>query len=284
MYRNQEKLRVESLQGLLDHMDGPNDVSDDFAKNSGDSSSKSAQASGDVLEPALKKLRGPSPCTYTGEYSIPCPKVQVGVPIILPATFGGSPRALHQSYLDAMAIVARFGKPDYFITMTANPNWAEIQKNLRPGESAANRPDLVARVFQSKLKMLLSDLTKGTYLGRAVAHTWVVEFQKRGLPHAHILLIVADEFKPTTASDADRVVSAEIPNPDLQPELFDLVNTHMVHGPCGVLKPSCPCMKDGLCTKQYPKRAATPQRLISMDTLRIAGARERQRVLSKMAF
>ena len=133
VYRNQEKLRVESLQGLLDHMGGPNDVSDDFSNNSGDSSSKSAQASGDDLEPALKKLRGPSPCTYTGEYSIPCPKVHVGVPIILPATFGGSPRALHQSYLDAMAIVARFGKPDYFITMTANPNWAEIPKKLSAG-------------------------------------------------------------------------------------------------------------------------------------------------------
>ena len=28
---------------------------------------------------------------------------------------------------------------------------------------------------------------------------------------------------------------------------------HMVHGLCGVLNPSCPCMQDGLCTKHYPK-------------------------------
>ena len=63
-----------------------------------------------------------------------------GKPIILPASFGGSPRSLHQSYLDSMAIVARFGKPDFFITMTANPNWAEITANLRPGETAADRP------------------------------------------------------------------------------------------------------------------------------------------------
>ena len=62
---------------------------------------------------------------------------------------------MHQSYLDAMAIAARIGKPDYFITMTANPNWEEVQRNLPPGETAADRPDLVARAFRRKLKMLL---------------------------------------------------------------------------------------------------------------------------------
>lgn len=28
----------------------------------------------------------------------------------------------------------------------------------------------------------------------------------------------------------------------------------MVHGPCGPLKPSCPYMKDGKCTKGFPKQ------------------------------
>ncbi len=52
----------------------------------------------------------------------PVSSVKPGRPSILLATFGGSPRALHQTYLDSMAIVARFGKPDYFITMIANPS------------------------------------------------------------------------------------------------------------------------------------------------------------------
>eukprot|EP00959_Pyramimonas_sp_CCMP1952_P227366 4753447-Pyramimonas_sp.AAC.1 len=38
-----------------------------------------------------------------------------------------------------------------------------------------------------------------------------------------------------------------------QPDLCRLVDRHMVHGPCGNLNPDCPCMKDGLCSKQYPK-------------------------------
>ena len=161
---------------------------------------------------------------------------------------------MHQSYLDAMALVSRFGKPDYFVTMTANPNWPEVVKNLRPGETAANRPDLIARVFNAKLRSLLHDLTKQNVLGRAVAYTWVVEFQKRGLPHAHILLIVAEEDKPRTPSHVDSVVSAEIPDPILQPALHKLVDTHMVHGPCGALNPACSCMQDGLRTKGYPKK------------------------------
>ena len=65
----------------------------------------------------------------------------------LPATFGGSDRALHQCYLDAMAMVRVKGKPDYFITMTANPNWPEVTEKLLPGQAPSDRPDLAARVF-----------------------------------------------------------------------------------------------------------------------------------------
>ena len=74
--------------------------------------------------------------------------------------------------------------------MTANPSWPEITANLWPGETAANRPDLVAPVFRAKLRSLMKVLTKDHYLGRAVGWTFVVEFQKRGLPYAHILLIL----------------------------------------------------------------------------------------------
>ena len=111
----------------------------------------------------------------------------IGKRIVLPSTYPGSPRAMTQNYLDAMALVRRYGKPDYFITMTANPAWPEITRHLREWETAADRPDLVARVFKLKLDELLRDLTERGVLGQAVAYTWVIEFQKRGLPHAHIL-------------------------------------------------------------------------------------------------
>ena len=40
---------------------------------------------------------------------------------VLSSSFTGGPRYLQQRYLDAMAIVRHFGKPDMFITFTCNP-------------------------------------------------------------------------------------------------------------------------------------------------------------------
>jgi hypothetical protein len=51
-----------------------------------------------------------------------------------------------------MAVVARLGKPDLFITFTCNPQWPDITSELEPGQTATDRPDLVARVFRLKVK------------------------------------------------------------------------------------------------------------------------------------
>ena len=47
----------------------------------------------------------------------------IGKRVILPSSFVGSPRDMNSRFQDAMAIVRNYGKPDYFITMTCNPNW-----------------------------------------------------------------------------------------------------------------------------------------------------------------
>ena len=70
-----------------------------------------------------------------------------GTPVILPSSFIGSPRYMKQRYQDAMCIVAKYGKPDLFVTMTCNPKWKEIVDNLAAYEQVVNRPDLVTRVF-----------------------------------------------------------------------------------------------------------------------------------------
>ena len=81
-----------------------------------------------------------------------------------------------------MAIVRAFGKPDLFITMTCNPAWEEVTQALLLNQRPEDRPDILARVFQMKLKSLLTDLdTKGKGIfGRTLAKLMVVEFQKRG--------------------------------------------------------------------------------------------------------
>jgi len=114
----------------------------------------------------------------------------IGRMVVLPATFLGGPRHMHQLYQDAMALVRKQGKPDLFITMTSNPKWPEVTAELLPGQSASDRPDIVERVFKLKLDALKQDLVQNGVFGRVVADIHVVEWQNRGLPHAHILLEV----------------------------------------------------------------------------------------------
>ena len=59
--------------------------------------------------------------------------------LILPSSHTGSQRAMKQNYQDAMAIVAHEGTLSLFITMTCNPEWPEIQKELLPGQKWPDR-------------------------------------------------------------------------------------------------------------------------------------------------
>lgn len=82
---------------------------------------------------------------------------------------------------------------------------------------------------------------------------YTVEFQKRGLPHAHILIWLNEENKLKTGNDIDKIISAELPDPALYPSLSTAVSNYMMHGPCGLANKSSPCMKNGRCEKFYPK-------------------------------
>ena len=70
---------------------------------------------------------------------------------------------------------------------------------------------------------------------------------------AHILFHFADEDKLRTPQDIDSFISACIPDPEAEPLLHELVVKFMMHGHSGDLNPSCPCMKDGQCSKKFPK-------------------------------
>ncbi|XP_060516472.1 uncharacterized protein LOC132695932 isoform X2 [Cylas formicarius] len=183
------------------------------------------------------------------------PNARIGRITILPAAFKGSCRGQNKLYLDAMAVVARHGKPDLFITMTCNPHWPEITQNLNFNQRVENRPELVCRVFHTKLQQFMDDLVKEQFLGIVRTYHYSIEFQKRGLPHAHILI----GFEPTDRIDdaekMDRIISARIPDREVEPDLYGVVRDYYVHRVCGQDNPAAPCtnLESRVCAKGYPK-------------------------------
>uniref|UniRef100_I1P0F7 Helitron helicase-like domain-containing protein n=1 Tax=Oryza glaberrima TaxID=4538 RepID=I1P0F7_ORYGL len=100
----------------------------------------------------------------------------VGKRTVLPASFVGVGRNVKRRYMDAMALVQKYGKPDVFLTMTSNPKWDEITRELDPGQTPQDRPDLVVRVFRAKLEDIKKQLFEKHILGKVIAHVYVVEF------------------------------------------------------------------------------------------------------------
>ena len=68
----------------------------------------------------------------------------------------------------------------------------------------------------------------------------VVEWQKRGPPHAHILGICDATYKQVGPEDYDKIMSAEIPDRNTHPVLHSIVTKFMMHGPCGIANPKIP--------------------------------------------
>lgn len=174
----------------------------------------------------------------------------LGQAIILPSSFINSPRYLHEYTQDAFAYVRNYGRPDLFITCTCNPAWKEITNELMPGQRATDRHDLIARVFKTKGQKLVALLTKGKIFGDTQCFMYSIEWQKRGLPHVHLLLWLKEKLRPNQIDDN---ISAELPDPNTDKQLYTTIVKNMIHGPCGSYNPSSPCMKDGKCTKQYPR-------------------------------
>jgi len=83
---------------------------------------------------------------------------------------------------------------------------------LLPEQQPHDRPDLVTQVFKIKLKELINDIHKKDILGRTIVGIYVIEFQKHGLLHAHILIFFVEDYKPHTVEDVDHMINAEFLN------------------------------------------------------------------------
>ena len=168
---------------------------------------------------------------------------QIGKRVLLPSNHVGCKRYVIQNYHDGIAICCVYGPPDLFITFTCNPKWPEITSTILEGEHPNDRPDIIVRVFHMKLQQLLEDIRSGLIFGPISAILYSIEFQKRGLPHVHILVWLDKKGNEITTDTTNTWISAEIPDPMKDPLGYILVSEHMMHGPCGEKNWNCPCMK-----------------------------------------
>ncbi|MFS7961177.1 putative helitron helicase-like domain-containing protein [Helianthus anomalus] len=92
---------------------------------------------------------------------------KIGTRIFIPSSFTGGSRYMMQNYLDAMSLCKWFGYPDFFITITCNPKWPEVERFLKDTTiRPEDRPDILCRIFKMKLDSLTKDLKEGNLLGR----------------------------------------------------------------------------------------------------------------------
>lgn len=137
--------------------------------------------------------------------------------------------------------------------MTCNPKWAEFCRHLKnypQGTTINDIPTIVCRVFQMKVDSLIKDLMSGSVFGPIVGYVYTIEFQKRGLPHCHMLFIMRDDNKLLSSTDVDKYISAEIPNKNSK--YYNFVKNYMLHGPH---VPGMQCWDEinQKCLKKFPK-------------------------------
>ncbi len=109
-------------------------------------------------------------------------------------------------------------------------------------------------MFKINLKELINDIHKNHILGHTIAGIYVVEFQKCGLPHAHILIFFTEDCKPHMVEDVDRMISVELLNSKTNKLAHETIARCTMHGPCGAVFLNAQCMEEGKCKKQYPRK------------------------------
>jgi hypothetical protein len=127
---------------------------------------------------------------------------------------------------------------------------------LLPGQTAFDRPEVTVRIFHEKLKRLLENLRNGHYFGDSliIYELRVIEYQHRGLPHAHLVFKLSDTPDRENIVDCcnwiDEWILAEMPDPVKEPELYSKVNNHMLHKCSKNIVNGC-INKSGFCKRGF---------------------------------
>ena len=118
-------------------------------------------------------------------------------------------------------------------------------------------------MFHKKLENLLYNLRNGKYFGqkhKIVYEIRVIEYQQRGLPHCHLVVMLSDipdwrDEKEQLSMWIDENINANFPvivdtSSDRLKRINDLISSHMVHK-CYKGETGCLDEKTGQCTRGF---------------------------------
>jgi hypothetical protein len=81
----------------------------------------------------------------------------------------------------------QLGTPTFFLSPPMNPHWAGYSA-LMQGDGVFADSAMALIMLKTKLSALIKFTGKNEPMGRVSAFAWRIEYQKRGLSHAHILV------------------------------------------------------------------------------------------------
>jgi hypothetical protein len=107
------------------------------------------------------------------------------------------------------------------------------------------------------MEAFLYNLRHHHIFGRYMGHCYQMDYQKRGLPHPHLLLILHEIDHFLDPASIDKIICTEFLSRTADPELHNIITSVMVQGPCGDENQNCPCMikqvgENVKCSKGFP--------------------------------
>ena len=220
----------------------------------------------------------------------------------LPDSVHGSQRHMSNLAKNALVLVSEFGCPHVFLTLTCNPEWPEILSQLLMGQTAFDRPDVTVAVFKSRLDKFKTNIRNRKYFqSREVVYLLhVIEYQYRGLPHAHMVIRLnnAQDTNAANRNDLFRFVdqnfTAEMPRfegqelanilwwddgnkltDEYKEKAVEMVRKHNLHN-CAVAVNGCKKDVSDRCRRGYSRTETINQTYLDPLTDRVVYRRRHQ--------
>jgi hypothetical protein len=158
---------------------------------------------------------------------------EYGLRTFIPASMTDSDQYWHAVKEKCFALTSKLGPPTIFLTITMNPYWPDYD-GLKRGTGSFSDGTGSSIMFRARMKWLMHFCKKKRIFGTVRGFVWRIEYQQRGLPHAHILFWT--DCDTTDAQQIDRIITARYPLPStIQTEqakindLITLIDAYQVH-------------------------------------------------------